>query len=503
MPEKPTTPPGPDFDYIIETGQNGQLHPTTPRSHVEGVLQRAVESGKPIVLHLHGGLVSQQAGYGVAKDLQSWYLKDYFPIFILWHTGLLETVRDARELVNRPLFHKLLKRLLKYLVPKYGRPGKKAPGMPTAPDDADVEAELAKRYAGGIPFKGVDLKPAQEEMPADEKDYLLWSVSGDNDLRKAWDQEVNAPETLPGGKELQMSEEVLKEARRERGKPEGKAGALVARHFVVIAVRVIRRYFKHRDHELYTTIVEEILRRLYIDRIGTWVWSEMKNKAKETFNGSESKVPERGGWLLMRLLGEAVKKRHVEHKPPLILSIVGHSAGCIYAAHLLSYLEEARRTSTSSWYGIPFQVEKLVFLAPAITCGGFAPVLKMHDATPLFRAFRMYSLTDRDEHSYYEVPVLYLGSLLYIISGLLESFSDGGSGDMPLTGMQRYARTTHPFLEPEVIKVWKFLRSKQDHLVWSGDHRGPGLNCDAKEHGDFDTHSKAPQTITSFLHFLR
>src|SRR4030095_4743364 len=134
-----------------------------------------------------------------------------------------------------------------------------------------------------------------------------------------------------------------------------------------------------------------------------------------------------------------------------VISSVGHSAGCIYAGNLLSYLYRARLVPASPWHGIPFQVDKLVFLAPAATCKVLAGVLMKHDAAPLFRAFRMYSLTDTDKKGYYEVPVLYPGSLLYIISGLLESVDDKGTGDMPLTGMQRYARTSHPFTEPAVI----------------------------------------------------
>ena len=111
----------------------------------------------------------------------------------------------------------------------------------------------------------------------------------------------------------------------------------------------------------------------------------------------------------------------------------------------------------------------------------------------------MYSLSDEDERAYYEVPVLYPGSLLYIISGLLESEDDAKTQDMPIVGMQRYAREIHPFAEPEVIQVWKFLRRREDQFVWSGDQRGAGLNCDSKQHGDF---FRTPQTVESFLYFL-
>jgi len=140
-----------------------------------------------------------------------------------------------------------------------------------------------------------------------------------------------------------------------------------------------------------------------------------------------------------------------------------------------------------------------VFLAPAATCKTLSTMLTLHAAAPLFGAFRMYSLTDDTEHGYYEVPVLYPGSLLYIISGLLESEDDGGSGDMPLVGMQRYERTKYPFTQAEVTQVWQFLKAAPAQLVWSGEHRGPGLNCDSRQHGEF---FRTPETIESFLYFL-
>jgi hypothetical protein len=70
---------------------------------------------------------------------------------------------------------------------------------------------------------------------------------------------------------------------------------------------------------------------------------------------------------------------------------------------------------------MPFQFDKLVLLAPAVTCKTLATMLERHVKNPLFRAFRMYSLSDEAERGYYEIPILYPGSLLYIISGLLET----------------------------------------------------------------------------------
>ena len=73
----------------------------------------------------------------------------------------------------------------------------------------------------------------------------------------------------------------------------------------------------------------------------------------------------------------------------------------------------------------------VVFLAPACTFDFMAKRL------PVFREarrnLRMFALTDENERGYWEVPVLYRGSLLYLVSGLCEDEVDN-----PILGMQRY-----------------------------------------------------------------
>jgi hypothetical protein len=504
MPANSDAAPPRDFSYIIQTAKDGRLDTSVcPRSHVVDVFERAIRSGKSVVLHLHGGLVPMESAYEMVNRLQPLYVENgFFPIFIVWRTGLFDAVKNAGELVHRPIFERLLIRLLKHFVARYGSIEGKALGPGEEPDDEEVEEELKKRDQGQIPYRNVHPQPAQEEMSNSEEDDLIQSIQGDSELKAQWALEVKTPASPPGGKSLQMDDEIREEALEEDSKPGGKAllsGAVLAEHAVKIAARIVKRYFKHRDHGLHTSIVEEILRELYVDLIGTEIWQFMKQDSADTFQ-SAAAPDERGGWLLMHLLGELVKARHAAGEPLPAVSIVGHSAGSIYAGNLLSYLAKQRAAGGSSWFGIPFQFEKLVFLAPAATCKMLAPVLSAHAAAPLFKAFRMYSLSDEVERGYYEVPVLYPGSLLYIISGLLESEDDAKTHDMPIVGMQRYARMAHPFVEPEVAQVWTFLRAHPDQLVWSGDQRGPGLNCDSTKHGDF---FRTPQTIASFLYFLK
>jgi len=498
----PSTTPQ-DFSHIIETGKDGRLEPVSPHDHVVDLFQRAIKSDQTVVIHLHGGLVTKESAYEMVNHLQPLYLqRNLFPIFVVWHTGLVDALKNAGELVHRPIFEKLLIRLLKHFVARYGASDGKALGPGQEPDDQQIEEELQKRNQGKIPYANVHPDPDQEEMSVTEADDLTAAVQSDKDLLEHWALEVEAPQAPVGGKALEIDDSVREEAVREANRPGGKSllsGAVLAQHAVIIAARIIKRYFRHRDHGLHTTIVEEILRELYVDLTGTEIWQFMKQDSADTFQ-SDTPPQERGGWLLMKLLGEAVQERHAAGKPLPQVSVVGHSAGSIYASHLLAYFADERQRNGSAWFGSAFQFDKLAFLAPAATCKTFSTVLSVHAAQALFKTFRMYSLTDETEHGYYEIPVLYPGSLLYIISGLLECEDDGGTADMPLVGMQRYERTDHPFMDPEVKQVWGFLKRAPDQLVWSGDHRGPGLNCDSVRHGGF---FRSPATIESFLYFVR
>jgi hypothetical protein len=502
MPTNTSSAPTQDYSHIIQTTRDGALDDVSRHAHVVDVVARAIEAKRPIVIHLHGGLVPKESAYATVNDLQPRYIAaGLFPIFIVWRTGFLDAISNAQELVHRPVFVRLLERLLKYFVSKYADPtGQgKGIGMREEPDSAKIERELAKREVGKLPYPEIKPRPDAPDMSPDEQDDFIKSLNNDDELRDVWRREVEDPASMPGGKSLGIKPEIRIEAIEEGGK-HGKAVGIpmvLAKHALFIAARVVKRYFKHRDHFLYTTIVEEILRELFIGLVGTEVWQFMKQDSADTFKEGES--PERGGWLLMRLLGDVAKARVAASQPLPVVSIVAHSAGSIYAANLLRYLYQARESPASVWHGIPFQIEKLVFLAPAATCKTLSILLQLHDQQPLFKSFRMFSLTDADEHGYFEVKVLYSGSLLYIISGLLESQDDAGTHDMPVVGMQRYSRPLHPFTEPEVTAVWKFLRAHPDQLVWSGDARGPGLNCDTHHHGDF---TRTLATVDSFLHFL-
>ena len=492
-------------DHLIQTAKDGRLDDFSTRQHVADVVARAVASTQPIVIHLHGGLVKKESAHGTAEHLLPFYDDaGVFPIFIVWRTGLFDAVKNLSEVADKPVFKKLLVRLLKFFVAKLGPAGKGIASPGNAPDDAEIEEELAKLEAGATPFADVNFELDEADLQTFEVTFLEREVQTDRTLNAEFDREVDlalseAP-VATSQAAVHLDRDVAVEARVE-DETMGKglfSGTLVV-HVVKIAARVTRRFYRKSDHGLYATIVEEICRELFLDAIGTAVWGFMKQEAADTFE-NVGQDPARGGWLLLQLLDENFRRLQSEGRPLPSLSIVGHSAGSIYACKLLLHLARRRSQAGSVLHQTPVTIDRLVFLAPACRHDLFAAVLQEHARQPLFQRFRLYSLTDAHETGYFEVKGVYPASLLYLVSGLFEDEQGDGTCDQPLVGMLRYYREKHPYSHPEVITVGTFLRSQPDQIVLSGEDRGDGLRCDSYTHGAFDD---TPGTIRSFLHFVR
>lgn len=505
-----------DLSYIIQTTKDGVLDANSQATHVADVFQRAFASGKPIVIHLHGGLVGVDAAYKMVNDLQPKYLAGgQFPVFVVWRTSVFDALKSIEEIANQPLFEKLLAKLLQFLAGKLlgGLAGKGFAGE--MPDDAELEAELNKREEGGVPFGSIPVVASTPGLTADDTRRLGAQLMRDPTLRAAWNAELLAPRdpvTIAPTLDRTVSapprvdQAVVDEAGDVAGGRGLISGTLVI-HGLAIAARVIKRVYHHSDHGLHATIVEEILRELYLDTAGSEVWGFMKQDAADTFENAGQK-PERAGWLMLKLIGEELVRRKAAGGTPLPrISIVGHSAGSIYACRFLAYLQATRTDATHPLYQADFRLSRLVFLAPACTHALFADILALHATQPLFDQFRMFTMTDADETNYYEIPYVYPASLLYLISGILEDAEnetdekDDAVCDEPILGMDRYGRTANPYTEAAVRADLAFLAADPTRKVLSGEDRGDGLRCDSKRHGAFDDGKGT--TMASVVYFLQ
>jgi hypothetical protein len=272
-----------------------------------------------------------------------------------------------------------------------------------------------------------------------------------------------------------MSKHVLDELRAEAPEPDARGASTVlaiARYGVKIAVAVLKRMRAGRGHGLYTTLVEEIVRSLYLDQAGALVWGMMKKDTADAF-GPDAAI--HGGTALVEALAP-----HLEAGARITL--VGHSTGAIYIAHFLDALHARVGPNVKA---------DVVFLAPACTFAFLHAHLPVLEAR--VQSFRMFALADEIESSYWEVPVLYRGSLLYLVSGLFED-----EVDAPIVGMQRYYDAADgPYARDEVRRVSAWIGAED--RVWSVAAAGPGKSSSSKKHGDFDDDEV---TKTSLGHLL-
>jgi hypothetical protein len=284
---------------------------------------------------------------------------------------------------------------------------------------------------------------------------------------------------------------------------------LVARFIARVLRGILRRYSAGRDHGLYATCVEELVRGFKVAGSGLneWAqalqWNRMKKDTEDAF-GADSSVYA-GTALLERLKAALVNGLQLDR-----LTLVGHSTGAIYIANWLE------GSSDHLPQGLK---QDIVFLAPAITYDQFAQTLRQHGSR--IGNFRMFAMKDEYEkddqvlgqdQGLAEVRdwrrFIYPSSLLYLVSGILESsLSSKGISvdepDKPLVGMERFFvnHKTYPdsnFASIKEVRVW--LNAVSNSLVWSKTTGQPdGLNSDSIDHGAFDDDAS---TLRSLRHIV-
>jgi hypothetical protein len=250
--------------------------------------------------------------------------------------------------------------------------------------------------------------------------------------------------------------------------PDATRGVLtwirVAKFVAKIVVGVVKRHMQDRDHGTYTTIVEEVLRAAYLDKVGEVIWRSMKKDTADAFADDPSCV---GTAVLAGLAALAAEGKTFER-----ITLVGHSTGAIYINH---WIERAAQHLPGSAFDI-------VLLAPANRFEDFARVLAERPAS--VRNLRMFAMTDENESNDRLVPIVYPRSLLYFVSGVLE-----GEPDVPIMGMQRFFALKDQFTAaafPAVASVREWFGAAENRSVWSVNENKDGFNSKSLKHGDFD-----------------
>jgi hypothetical protein len=491
--------------HVVLTGADGELR--TEREAVDAMLAAIGKRGRGVI-HFHGGLVSEERGLATAKSLLPVYTgAGAYPVFFVWRSGLTEIATGTllKDIADEAVFKQLLKRLLRFAAGKVAADvGTKSVGGTAMPSEMRTDEELRKRDTGEEPF--ADLEPADEPAaltPADEQtlelelgtDYELQAA-----LRTALSQDATAQEARTKGlqpavdaeaRPTMMDPAALEELRE--GAPGEAAKGLVSTTALVakavrVLTRVIMRFRSHRDHGLYPTVVEEILREFYLATAGAAVWQAMKKETLDTFAPGQAS---RGGAYFLSRLGELLRS---EPRPQITL--VGHSTGAVFINNLMEAVE-ARRKDPGEPFPADFRFRHVIFLAPACTFTDFARVVPRWE--DLWDDFRMFTMTDDAERHDALVPVVYPRSLLYFVSGVLERDAEGkGETAKPIVGLARYYEATLTGAPEEVEEVRRYVDGA-DRVVWSPADGGPGLSSGALSHGAFDEDEQVRASLRAII----
>jgi len=456
----------------------------------------------PLVLHFHGGLVSREHGLKIAKNLTS---SCYGPagaqsVFFVWESHPLETIRNnLGEIAGEPLFRLILKHVSQFakakIEEKYNTRGQRL----ELPSDATVWDEIDLLQQEKLPFSSIDttaLSPSAS-LSSEQSDQFEERLRSDN--RFNIETQKIAAALLPGNQAdtrsgrikasttTLMSPSVLDEIRREAATPEDRgilSTARIIKGSLTILKNVIVRFAGRRDHGFFPTIVEEVLRELYLANAGTFIWDLMKKDTQDAFEGfGTADANLYGGTEFLRQLSLAWTEGC---RPRIVL--VGHSTGAIFICNLLKASDDQ---------GLPADIRfDTIFSAPAVRFDLFADTLVHH--ADRIRGFRTFGMSDELEQSDKLLGILYPRSLLYLVSGILER-----EVDCPLVGMQRYYSKTNHFDQDSnssIKRVIDYLDADRNRSVWSSSDRGPGLSSRSIRHGDFDND---PATLSSLQTILQ
>jgi hypothetical protein len=438
------------------------------------------EQKDTLVIHFHGGVVSHRAAENLAERLMPTYTNaGGYPLFVMWQSGILEVLRNNwDEIVGVDIFDPLIERISQFVQGKIEQtPGERG-GAVELPTIFQVQDELnEKRAAAKEPFAELEASASDTsfELLQNEEDQFKDMVAADQRIQQASHQ-------IAEDRDFEINPQLRAELDEARSKAADGEKALVSQTTLILAAvrilkRVLQRLSNDSHHGIYTTVVEEVVREIKGDLIGGTLWKHMKKDTADSFDGSGD---EYGG---SSLLSEIQRIYSDSYQPRIVL--VGHSAGSVYISH---FLQEAAKTLPGN-IGL-----EVILLAPGVSFKLLSESLQA--AENHISAFRCFALGDALERTDAVFTPVYLRSLLYFVSGLLEA-----KVDMPLVGMQRY----HPGFGfeiskfPEIEAVYQRVSKFNNAWVWAKCQDGSGRNSLAEEHGDLDNE---PETMKSVAHLI-
>jgi hypothetical protein len=522
-----------EAQHIVNLSANGRLRATgafhTPADQIPQIFQGLIASGKQsLTIYFHGGLTNETNARHLTGQLFPRIRDDFdsYPVFFVWESGVLDTLRSELSDIQRsPLFHKILAKLMKHVAGKLGSQlpdflgetelapvGDMPDSMPQL--EADLKRELLPVGDPSIlsiydlvdrsqitPVTGAEERALQEDLAADiEANFLL-----DNMIRNARRQTVEAsPEaglganaafgSLPNAILADLLETTPPSTERV-GDVEGFSIAVPfgAWSFVIKTFgAVISRFINGTDHGLPATVLEEIYRNIYVDKIGKFLWDGMKENAQEAYQDAPDGPANDGfpgGTLFIELL-----KQHLAEHGDMEVNLVGHSAGAVHICHFV------KRAAAS--LGPDFKLNTVCFVAPGCNFEDFNQSVVAHGANiETFRIFAMTDEAERNDRLLPQFPLLYPHSLLYLVSGLFEDNPDG-----PLVGLARHLQRDSAQADALIRTAQTFLNATETASIVFSPTIGmlsPGERAGFTSHSGIHGPNADDTTLASLAHLIR
>lgn len=495
--------------------KDGHFSPDTETQagDIESLLEtyKASDSPAGLVVHFHGGLVSYASGKGIAEALTPVYqAAGAYPLFFVWEAGPLETISNNLEDIGQEkIFREFVRKAIDFALRRLkSAVGTKGAGGQAVNSQAVTRA-VDEWFEGGavaVPFEdftlpatGARTRAAQVARDEILQEEIQADLESDPRFRSAIEAVSNgllppgeststrgvgtkaATSTLMDPKALGEMVEVT-----VRGNRGGISLMKVAVAIAQIVAKVVGRFFAGRDHGLYGTVVEEVLRKCYIGDLGKGLfWNQMKKDTADAFMENIEPGREPGGTMLLKALADHFAKNIPESSLPRV-TLVGHSTGAVYICNLLA--------AAGRWLPAGFKFD-IVLLAPAVSFERFSACMAANGKW--VGGVRLFGMKDEVERKDAMAQgglgsvarLVYPHSLLYFVSGLLEDEVED-KPDHPILGMQRFYERKDVFDAtdfPEVEQARRFFASPPKRcIVWSEVHEGNGLASASKAHGDFD-----------------
>lgn len=208
--------------------------------------------------------------------------------------------------------------------------------------------------------------------------------------------------------------------------------------------------------------------------IVTPIWEKMKSNAQDATNS-----PVGGARRVAELLQRLAEKQDIE------INLVGHSAGGIFHAPLVTHLIKDRGLNVNS----------VTLWAPGTRLDLFGDTYFPMFASAALQRFALYTLKDADERNdslSQRNITLYRKSILYLVSNALEGrnrYDDNTSGSQIL-GMEKFIANNDDL---------KALFSDSMRTRWVNADATSDISC-AKRHDDFDDDQ---QTLNSTVNWIK